>query len=266
MDLAVALIVTTLLVVGGGLLIWRATDLAAARQERRRHERAQTLRRELNEVRARMGLDEFPTLAEFQQAAEACVQASHPEGLRTERLEISDVSEDRATFYGIVVVPEWKHDTELDGVLIMGEFAQRRLRYQPSHAWGSPPWGREGYVNRGIVIYFSSFMEAYPFLPAPQVLAQLASTVTHEVQHLTDAEDGVPYPKSLARRDDEQRERWRGERCRHPRGVRHQRGLLDSSDGQDYDSSCRRLSHEDTARGNCEGPGGGHGAVRAGRR
>ena len=203
MDLLIIAASAVALLVLLGLAFGRLVDALTARSLRRTLERAVARHALLNQHRREAGLDDFPDLSEFERLAKEHALAVRPEGLQEHHVEPRVVDELDVTLRGLFVAPEEKRDEEFKDVFILGEFGQR---WVPSMVGTQP---RKLFLNRGIVLYFGSFMAVYGLLPTPQVIAQLYHTVEHELRHLTDAETGVPYERSLASQDDLHREQYR---------------------------------------------------------
>lgn len=179
---------------------------------RLRYERLAAARQRLNEERARRGLDPFPELAAMQAAAEDLARQLHPAGFRGSD-GVAEPGEGPIK-YGVFVVPETIPHPEAKEAPLRGEFAPAGHSYFAGIADEAALQGRRLDIDRAIVLFYASFMALFPFRPAAEIMAEVADVVEHEVQHLADAEQVVPYARSLSRQDDLSNYWWRRRRRR----------------------------------------------------
>lgn len=182
-------------------LLAHVVEHAVERQTRRRHELIEQARLKLNAERAERGLEPFPTVAALQAAAEQQARTLHPQGLRLS--DAANGPEPQAPItYGVFVVPETIPHPAARQVPLEAEFTWVGDPYFAGIADECARQGRHIDANAAIVIFYAALMALYPFAPRQQVMDTVAEIMAHELRHLVDAEEHVPYGRSLARDDD----------------------------------------------------------------
>lgn len=167
------------------------------------------LRRRLNAVNQRrreLGLQPFPSLAEFERLALEYARQLMPPGAGVRRREPYYDGAVDISFEGIFVLGDVQPDPELRDVVRLGEFVQHTDPDAPFLL--GPGTGHTWHVRCGIVIYYGSFLQLFAEAPREQVVAELRETVAHELRHLQDEAEHVPLRNSLAWSDLKQHHRW----------------------------------------------------------